>query len=509
MVGTTVTAEIIGPDTNEAPTIEWIYPTHLSDVSGSPVILSADAIDPDGDISKVEFYADGEKIGNVVYPPYELFWLPEKVGDFVLEAIAYDDESKSTSTETQTVSVLSISPEELPPVTHSTADLGWTTDEDVGEKLKTLLSTLQPGDHLRIDDMYKLTASRGLPIPENTVLSAVKGGGFTMTDTELGETANVFTAKEGSRISNVSFYHSNVNDTEYRDDLPINQKKGYNRVTMDLRGDNIVIENCHFNGNITHHLKFRSSNHKITLRNNIFYEGYYQVNLNGSVKNILVDNCYFTDSAGDGIKTVKGDVAASNITVRNSYFDKMSRDGIDTTGGFNESVVKNSYFLNSGSAFDVKTIYDRESDKHTDHTNKNLYVSDCVFVNLQNVFVLTTIDRYDRLGEPDFVNDSNADRYLTQGFHVSDSTVYESRPGKRFAHIKDAHTVSWDNIHFYVNQMHESRIYGLRETVPSNPHYLYRPLLSKTNYNITKGEVFWNDYIDPVIDYPFDEVGPQ
>ncbi len=57
---------------------------------GQPFTLTADVEVPDGvEIEKVEFYVDGELAGTATAPPYEVQWLVDRPGYWLVEAFAY------------------------------------------------------------------------------------------------------------------------------------------------------------------------------------------------------------------------------------------------------------------------------------------------------------------------------------------------------------------------------------------------------------------------------------
>jgi hypothetical protein len=60
-------------------------------VATSQVNLIADATDPDGAIFKVEFYANGVKIGEDNGSPFGISWTNNSAGAFTLQAVAIDD----------------------------------------------------------------------------------------------------------------------------------------------------------------------------------------------------------------------------------------------------------------------------------------------------------------------------------------------------------------------------------------------------------------------------------
>ena len=76
---------------NVAPVVSITRPTEGS-IYAPPAIISieANATDSDGTISKVEFYADGVKIGEDAIAPFSLVWSNAPSGSHTLTARAYD-----------------------------------------------------------------------------------------------------------------------------------------------------------------------------------------------------------------------------------------------------------------------------------------------------------------------------------------------------------------------------------------------------------------------------------
>jgi hypothetical protein len=69
------------------------------------IFLSADASDSDGYVSRVEFFADALKLGEVTTPPYSLIWSNPPLGTFHLTAIASDNWTGSNSSAVVTITV--------------------------------------------------------------------------------------------------------------------------------------------------------------------------------------------------------------------------------------------------------------------------------------------------------------------------------------------------------------------------------------------------------------------
>ena len=96
---------------NLPPTITLTSPADGASVPfGATITISGDAADPDGSISRVEIYGDGEFLA-YVFAPFTFEWTNVSAGTHEIYAIAFDDngvfagESASTQSETVTVTV--------------------------------------------------------------------------------------------------------------------------------------------------------------------------------------------------------------------------------------------------------------------------------------------------------------------------------------------------------------------------------------------------------------------
>ena len=95
----------VNPPT-QPPTVSLTAPTNGSTfVISSNVTLSANAADPDGTISKVEFYTGTTLIGTSTTPPYSVTWTAVTPGANVLTAKAYDNFNVSTTSAPVNVTV--------------------------------------------------------------------------------------------------------------------------------------------------------------------------------------------------------------------------------------------------------------------------------------------------------------------------------------------------------------------------------------------------------------------
>lgn len=81
---------------NAAPTVQLTQPAANSTYAG-PVTLAAIADDPDGAVSKVDFYVDNVLVGTDATAPYAATWPTTSTGTHVAKAVATDDNGAPTT----------------------------------------------------------------------------------------------------------------------------------------------------------------------------------------------------------------------------------------------------------------------------------------------------------------------------------------------------------------------------------------------------------------------------
>lgn len=90
------------------PTAVLTSPDDAETVSGDSVSLAATVTDPNDDIASVQFRVDGENEGAAdTEAPFAVVWDSTAVddGDYVIDAIAVDDEGHTVTTASITVTV--------------------------------------------------------------------------------------------------------------------------------------------------------------------------------------------------------------------------------------------------------------------------------------------------------------------------------------------------------------------------------------------------------------------
>lgn len=85
-------------DPNIAPTVNLTNPNNNQTfVTPTNIVLSANATDSDGGVTKVEFYNGATLLGTDATSPYSFTWSNIEAGNYVITAKAYDDETSITS----------------------------------------------------------------------------------------------------------------------------------------------------------------------------------------------------------------------------------------------------------------------------------------------------------------------------------------------------------------------------------------------------------------------------
>ncbi len=94
------------PDTNLPPVVDISSPTkNTTYVAPATIYIDANAFDPDGTISKVEFYSGSQKLGEKISSPYSFTWKEVPEGTYSITAIASDNKGSRTTSEAITAIV--------------------------------------------------------------------------------------------------------------------------------------------------------------------------------------------------------------------------------------------------------------------------------------------------------------------------------------------------------------------------------------------------------------------
>ena len=92
---------------NIEPSVSITSPINNSEFEiGSSITISANANDPDGEITRVEFYINDSLVSSDLSAPYNFTWPNVAEGSYVVSAIAFDDSSATTLSQSINISVL-------------------------------------------------------------------------------------------------------------------------------------------------------------------------------------------------------------------------------------------------------------------------------------------------------------------------------------------------------------------------------------------------------------------
>gem|GEM_PF-79335 len=121
-----------GSGANQPPVVSLTSPANGATFSaGSTVTVSATASDPDGSVSKVEFFRDGSSIGVDTSTPYSASWANASAGSHTLRAVATDNNNATTSTPTITITVNAASGDTTAPSVPSGLAVGTRTASSI------------------------------------------------------------------------------------------------------------------------------------------------------------------------------------------------------------------------------------------------------------------------------------------------------------------------------------------------------------------------------------------
>jgi hypothetical protein len=137
---------------NAAPEIRIVSPGAGERAAPGNYVLRVETIDPEGSVSKVEYFADGASIGASSAAPFMLSWNDVPAGTYVLTAVAHDDRGAATTSAAVTVKLLA--PAAGRTIHVSAADgSDANAGDSAGKALKTIAAAAElarPGDTVLI-----------------------------------------------------------------------------------------------------------------------------------------------------------------------------------------------------------------------------------------------------------------------------------------------------------------------------------------------------------------------
>jgi hypothetical protein len=350
---------------------------------------------------------------------------------------------------------------------HRSTDFGWTANQDITEAFTRLLTdgTLKAGDELVLDHTYRINMMNReceRVLPANFTLSAVKGAGFDAFG--FGAKANprhpVLELGDRNTLRNLT-----ITCVDTPPVGPTGGKRGehyFTGIGIEANGkDDILIENCRITGSIQHTVRLTGCDRSKFFGCHI-QGGLWSVRLVG-VTDVTFWRCLIEKCQGDGIKTgpLPGKICRGFL-VENCVFQDNLRDGIDTTGGFSDSVVRRTVFRRLGAGMDLKSP---GSPDRVPEPNTHIRVERCLFHDMPNAIVLTTIDEERTRKRADYLTVENVKAYAPHDIEIVDCVVgHAEKPLKtsheggygvnypqkdeymRLVHLKDAYDIRYRNI---------------------------------------------------------------
>ena len=355
-------------------------------------------------------------------------------------------------------------------VRHS-ADLGWAAGQDVTESFATLLASgkLKAGTELVLDHTYRISGSHELP--DRFTLSAVKGAGFDVTDAARPPGSRpLLELGDRNTLRNLTITYLETPPLG-----PTGEKHEVNftrRVGIQARGkSDLLIEHCRLVGSIGHHIKMNDCTKPRIVGTHIA-GGHWSVYLHGN-QEMVFRRCLIEKCQGDAIKVGGNGNPMRKALLEHCVFQDNLRDGIDSTGGINDSIVRQCTFRRMGvSGMDLKSGYDldkgRLSESDLVPENVGILIEQCLFHDMPNAIVLTTIDGGRRRGK-ELLNATNIRKYAVHDINIHDCVFgyvekplkkshdggygvnYPSKQGEhmRMVHLKDAYDIRYKDARLF------------------------------------------------------------
>lgn len=344
---------------------------------------------------------------------------------------------------------------------HHSSDFGWKSGQDVTDAFSELLQTgrLKTGDQFIFEHAYRMSGTHELP--DGFTLSAKQGAGIEVTDAETH--GPILILGHQTVLRNLTIHYLGTPALGPQGTNPQHEEHFTRKTGILANGkDDIRIENCRLIGSISHHIKLAGRCNRPRIVGCHIRGGFWTIYL--SANDAVLRHCVIEDYQGDGIKTDW----AKRPLVDTCVFQDGGRDGIDTTGGWDESVVRNTIFRRLLNGFDLKSGYGNEADLDSPE-NVGMLIEKCRFIDVPSGITLSTLDR----GLPNvgrhFLNAENAEKYAPHDLDINDCVFghvetpragrkaggygvdYPSEAGEhmRMLTLKGAHSIRYRNARFF------------------------------------------------------------
>jgi len=376
---------------------------------------------------------------------------------------------------------------QLQATVHHSSDLGWTAGQDVSKHLAALLSneTIKANDELKLDHIYRISGTHQLP--NDFILSAVKGGGFEVTDAVSDKNHTFLILGNRTTLRNLTITY--LDTPALGPDAGTNPTRGkhfYPMIGITAKGkSDIRIEHCRLEGSISHQIKLSDCARPQVISCHIL-GGYWSTYLTGNVTDAVFRNCLIEKCQGDGIKTGRrGSYGVKRALVENCVFQDCGRDGIDTTGGWKDSTVRNCVMRRLFSGMDIKSYYQTQEHLSPGCSNSGIMIENCTFTDMANCITFSTLDRGLRYNDGKyFLDASSAQKYAPHDVDIN-NCIFE-RTGSspvRMLLLKGGHSIRYSNAHFWGEGIEGVKCTNVYETF--GPNSLSKQVSDALNHSIS------------------------
>jgi hypothetical protein len=366
------------------------------------------------------------------------------------------------------------------------SDLGWAAGQDVSTEFAALLSrgTITRGDELRLDHTYRISGTHKLP--DDFVLSAVKGGGFDVTDAVSDQNRTFLILGHRTVLRNLTITY--LRTPVLGPDAGTNPTRGvhfYPMIGITASGkSDIRIEYCRLGGSVNHHIKLSNCARPQVIGCHIL-GGYWSTYLSGNVTDAAFRDCLIEECQGDGIKTGRsGSYGVKRALVENCVFQDCGRDAIDTTGGWKDSIVRDCIMRRLFSGIDIKSYFERPEHLSLDCSNTGILVERCTFTDMANCITFSTLDRgFARNGDY-FLNAASAQNYAPHDVDIKDCIFERTGSlGVRMLLLKGGHSIRYSNAQFWGDGVETVKYSNVYETF--GPNSLSKEVSDALNHSVS------------------------
>lgn len=336
--------------------------------------------------------------------------------------------------------------------THHTSDLGWVAGQDVTSEFEALFrdKTVRGGDELVLDQSYRIRGTHELP--GGITLSAVKGGGFEVADATNENQAVFLMLGDRNTLRNLTItYLDTPKPSPGAGTGPERGVHFFPRIGIQAKGKHdLRIENCRLDGSIGHQIKLSECNRPEITGCHIV-GGYWTVYLTGDVTDAVFRHCVIEKCQGDAIKTGRGNGTSGvkRALVEGCVFQDCGRDGIDTTGGWENSIVRDTTFRRLFSGLDIKSYFEKPEHLTMDCMNSGILIENCMFTDIANCVTFSTLDRGVARGGSYFLDPDTAQRYAPHDVDINDCVFERTGPsGVRMLLLKGGHSIRYEDAQF-------------------------------------------------------------